>query len=129
MISSKDARAVVMRNGIEIGRARVAITEPEKPFGTHVFVAKEGFLPTRHTSAPDLPLHHWVTTGITGHLDESGQTPDPDSMHRIRIPPTFLREVYPLLRPGSTLVITDAPILENSTGANLTLFDTRPPGK
>ena len=42
LMSRADQRVIVFRNGIEIGRARIVITEPDKPLGTHAFIVKEG---------------------------------------------------------------------------------------
>lgn len=42
VISAADRRAIVLRNGVEIGRAKVTIDEPAKPFGTHALVMLEG---------------------------------------------------------------------------------------
>jgi L,D-transpeptidase catalytic domain len=125
LVSRYDARVLVMRNGIEIGRARLEIAEPERPFGTHVYVAQPGFLPVRHASAKDLPLHNWVGMGMPGHMDDQNHPPDPETFQRIRMPEAFLRAAYPLFVPGTTLMVTDAPVLESTTNVSLTIFDTR----
>jgi len=129
LISRYDARVLVMRNGIEIGRARVDITDPNKPFGTHVYMAQEGYLPIRHASAKDLPLHNWVGMAMPGHMDDLNQTPDPEAFKRIKMPEAFLRAAYPLFVPGTTMMITDAPVLESTTNVNLTIFDTASPAE
>lgn len=127
LISRFDSRILVMRNGIEIGRAKLTISDPQKPFGTHVYMAQDGFLAQRHTSAKDLPLHNWVGMGMPGHLDDKNHAPDPDAINRIRMPEPFLRAAYPLFVSGTTLMITDAPVLESTTNVSLTIFDTLAP--
>lgn len=127
LISRYDSRVLVMRNGMEIGRAKIAITDPKIPFGTHVYIAQEGFLPMKHPSAKDLPLHKWVGMAMPGHMDDEGRAPDPNAINRIHMPEAFLRSAYPLFVPGTTLVITDAPALESTTNVSLTIFDTLPP--
>jgi hypothetical protein len=42
LVSAADARVLVFRNGVEIGRARVTIADPAKPLGTHAFMMVEG---------------------------------------------------------------------------------------
>jgi hypothetical protein len=42
MMSTADQRVIVLRNGIEIGRARIAVTDPGTPLGTHAFIVKAG---------------------------------------------------------------------------------------
>jgi hypothetical protein len=129
LISRDDARILVMRNGIEIGRAKIGIANPTLPFGTHVYMAQEGFLPYNHPSAKDLPLHNWVGMAMPGHMGDKNSQPDPDAIKRIQIPEQFLRDAYPLFVPGTTLLITDAPVLESTTNVILTIFDTHPPEK
>jgi hypothetical protein len=127
LISRYDARILVMRNGIEIGRTKIAIQDPAKPFGTHVYMAQEGFLPITHATAKDLPLHNWVGMAMPGHMDDLNRTVDADQFKRIRIPEAFIRAAYPLFVPGTTLMITDAPVLESTTNVSLTIFDTLAP--
>ncbi len=127
LISRYDSRVLVMRNGIEIGRAKIAITNPTEPFGTHVYMAQPGFLPYNHPSAKDLPLHNWIGMAMPGHLDDQNTKPDPNAIKRIHMPEAFIRAAYPLFVPGTTLLITDAPALESTTNVSLTIFDTLPP--
>jgi lipoprotein-anchoring transpeptidase ErfK/SrfK len=127
LVSRHDARVLVMRNGIEIGRAKIDIADPTRPFGTHVYVAQEGYLPIRHRSAKDLPLHNWVGLAMPGHMEDLNLPPDPQTFQRITIPEAFLRAAYPLFVPGTTMMVTDAPVLESTTNVSLTLFDTLEP--
>jgi hypothetical protein len=127
LLSRHDARILVMRNGIEIGRARVGIREPHKPFGTHVYLAQAGTQPMRYPGAPELLRHNWAGVAMPGHMKDHNHAPDPDMFGRIRIPDAFLRAAYPLIEPGTSLVITDAPVLESTTSVNLAVFDTLPP--
>jgi hypothetical protein len=127
LISRHDQRILVMRNGIEIGRAKLAITDPATPFGSHVYIAQPGLLPYNHPSAKDLPLHNWVGMAMPGHMDDQNKPMDMNAFKRIRMPEAFLRAAYPLFVPGTTLMITDAPVLESTTNVSLTIFDTLPP--
>ncbi len=40
VVSGADRRILVMRNGVEIGRAAITIVSPEKPIGTEAFILK-----------------------------------------------------------------------------------------
>jgi len=42
LLSSADGRVIVIRNGVEIGRARIEVRDPGKPLGTHAFIVKAG---------------------------------------------------------------------------------------
>jgi hypothetical protein len=118
VLSRYDGRAVVLRNGVEIGRAKVQFKEPDKPVGTQVLVARES------AGAQT----QWISVGIPGHLDAANTAPDPDALNRIVMPPDFQRLVLPLLVSGTTLMVTDEPILEQTTGKQLALLTSHPNG-
>ncbi len=42
LMSAADRRVIVVRNGVEIGRALLAVNDPQKPLGTHAFIVKAG---------------------------------------------------------------------------------------
>lgn len=129
LISRADARVLVMRNGIEIGRAKLVIDDPSRPFGTHVFIAQPGFQAVSHPSAKDLRLHNWIGVALPGHLEDGNTQPDPNAVSRLHVDEAFLRAAYPLFVPGTTLMVTDAPVLESTTNVSMTVFDTLPPAK
>jgi hypothetical protein len=116
VLSRSDSRAVVLRNGVEIGRAKVQFKEPQKPVGTHVLVARES------AGAQT----QWIKVGITGYMDTADAAPDPDTVNRIIMPPEFQRLLLPLLVSGTTLMVTDEPILEQTTGKQLALLTSHP---
>ncbi len=41
---------------------------------------------------------------------------------RIRLPQDFAKLLYPLLVQGTTLLVTDAPMLEENTGHSMTVM-------
>ncbi|HEX6829881.1 MAG TPA: L,D-transpeptidase, partial [Burkholderiales bacterium] len=42
VISGADRRMLVYRNGVEIGRAKIMLRQPDVPLGTHAFIMLEG---------------------------------------------------------------------------------------
>jgi hypothetical protein len=129
LISRTDARVVVMRNGIEIGRARVVIARPDQPLGTHAFIVKEGQGQGVNKALPGAPVPLWTAIDMPGHFD-AGQSDLPSSVAaRISLPPAFAKALQPLLVPGTTLLVTDASILAENTGKKLQVIDSNPPEK
>ena len=122
LLSRADSRLVVLRNGIEIGRSRVHIRDADKPLGTHVLVA------SARTSAPkdSAEMPEWTGVAIVGHHEDAGFHPDPEAMNRIVLPPEFVGHLLPELASGTTLMVTDAPILEQTTGQQMTLLTSHP---
>lgn len=127
LISGADQRLLVMRNGIEIGRARIDILNPEKPLGTHVFIIKDGIIPGVYKPAPDLPIPRWTAIGVPGNEAEKDRTLTADAVNRIVLPQNFLKQLNPLLQPGVTLLLTDAAVLPQTTGVHQQVIDSDSP--
>lgn len=120
VLSRADERLVVLRAGVEIARAKVAIADRDQPFGTHAFVAHEG------GSAAGAGFR-WVGVPVPGHAQDAGRDLRPEDLARARLPRAFVARLDGLLQEGSTLVVTDAPILPHTTGTPLTVVTNQPP--
>jgi hypothetical protein len=96
VVSAPDGAAYVYRNGIEIGRAPIGGIA--RLSGTHIYSA---------LSAVDASgRRDWISTASVG-----GRSPNiPELVKRSAIPPDFLANVRALITPGTTLVLTDAPV-------------------
>ena len=121
LLSRYDNRVVVIRNGIEIGRSRIVVKDPQRPLGTHVYVVKASANSADPASRPT-----WTGVGLVGHMDDANTPPSPDAMQRIVIPDEFRRDLVPLLVSGTTLMVTDAPILEETTGKQMAVLSSNP---
>jgi hypothetical protein len=108
--SGADQRVIVLRNGVEIGRARIAIDNPGEPLGTHAYTVLAGG-DSRHP--------RWHAIGLPGHAAESRGGHDEDAVERVRMPRGLTSRLYPLLESGTTMLVTDAPVLEHTTGPSL----------
>ena len=113
LISSADQRALVLRNGVEIGRARITVRDPQLPLGTHTFVMRD---------AQGLADITWVAVSMPGHYDEAGRAMSHEAAQRVDVPPGFARAVGSLLTPGDTLFVTDAPILAENMHSDFTVL-------
>lgn len=129
VMSRADQRVLVFRNGVEIGRARLALREPGRPLGTHAFILQDGWVPGRSTIEPDAPARRWLGVGIPGHEKERNLPLSATEVSRISLPPEFGKAVYRALVPGTTLLVTDAPVLQQrTTGVAMNIMNTDPPG-
>jgi len=127
IMSSKDKRVLVFRNGIEIGRSKLALRQTKREFGTHAYIMQTG-LSEGHGLLKDAPAHRWLAVGIPVHAGESRRLLNPSEIDRISLPPKFARLVYDLLEPGSTLLVTDAAILDQqTTGVALNIINADDP--
>ena len=128
LLSSSDQRIVVFRNGIEIGRSRVVVRNPGLPLGTRAYIVKDGYLPGDNPLLPGTKMPNWSTIGIPGNAESAGQLLGVDTIDRVVIPHDFVAAVLPLLTPGVVMLVTDAPILAETTGgAPVQVLDSDPP--
>jgi L,D-transpeptidase catalytic domain len=122
LMSAADQRVIVLRNGVEIGRAALVVVDPQKPLGTHAFIVKAGAGQGTSVLLGGARARNWMAVPITGYRDTGGSDLSGVVGGRIRIPQDFARSLYPLLVPGTTLLVTDAPVLEENTGRRLTVM-------
>jgi hypothetical protein len=103
IVSTADRTGYVFRNGVEIGRA--AIGGVERLSGTHIYAA----LATVDASGK----RNWISTASVG-----GRAPNlPDLSSKVTIAPEFLSNARALITPGTTLILTDAPVSDRTQSA------------
>jgi hypothetical protein len=129
IMSGADRRVLVYRNGVEIGRAKLSLEQPGRPFGTHAFIMQDGWGEGNSPLAKDAPAHLWVAVGIPGGASEHGKVLNPShQINRIHMPPRFANALYAILSPGTTLLVTDAPVIQQqTTGVAMNIMNTDKP--
>jgi len=127
VVSRISGRIVVYRSGIEIGRARV-IFRGSDPLGTHMLTLVDGASPVGTAPFVSDPEHlHWMHIGIAGHSNEAGVDLAAAVAARLEIPQPFLASMLPILKPGATVLVTDAPITPLTSGPKLDIVNADPP--
>jgi hypothetical protein len=122
LVSLADQRMIVLRNGIEIGRARVFVTDPEAPVGTHAFIVKAGQGSGQSVLLQGASARNWMEVPMPGYGGSTGNQLGAVVGGRMRLPQEFAKLLYPMLVPGTTLLVTDAPMLEENTGHPMTVM-------
>ena len=128
MMSAADQRVIVIRNGVEIGRSRIAFRDPAKPVGTHAFIVKAGTGSGESVILKGAAARNWMAVPMPGYADAAGTDLSSVVGGRIIVPQDFARQLYPLLVPGTTLLVTDAPVLEENSGKEMTVMGAGIPG-
>jgi hypothetical protein len=112
IVSTADRTGYVYRNGVEIGRA--AISGVERISGTYIYAAL--------AKADVDGKRQWISTASVG-----GHAPNlSDLANRVMIPPEFLTNARSLITPGTTLILTDAPVsgqTKSAPGFNILTTD------
>jgi hypothetical protein len=125
LVSRTDARLVVLRNGIEIGRSRVGFRDAGTSVGTHVYVAKELHETGETREGKRDPRLEWLRVALP--TSESGGTGRATAeAPGITLPPPFSAALAQVIAPGTTLMIMDTPILEHVTGRPLSILTSHP---
>jgi len=110
VMSRSDQMVSVLRNGVEIGRSAAVNTSTDD--ATHVLTLGTG---SDGKAA-------WIYAGVTGHADEDGRVADEATRNRVHLPEAFHDQVASVLAPGTTLLVTQAPLRAGSTGSPLTVM-------
>lgn len=113
IVSASDQRAVVLRNGIEIGAAPVSIRGAVS--GLQAFILGS----IDHRGA------HWMFLPMLGNT-RTGEVSNEDR-DRLGLPEDFRRKLRTVLKPGSTLIVTPDTLESGSTGAPLTVLTGEDP--
>ena len=125
VVSAADRRILVLRNGVEIGRAAITIASPEKPLGNEAFLLKS--VPGAPAD-PDSPGGtRWFGIALPGAGVGAGAPMDLKDAARVGVPPPFAAQLLKILGPGTTLYVTDAPVLAETTGPHLNVVNSDPP--
>ena len=109
VVSLADQRAIVMRDGVEIGSA-----------------------PVRYAGSPSMPVayvlrgrdsagDHWLKLNYSG----SGGSMDvaPNEADKFDTPKMFRRDLATILTPGSVVIVTPQPLKAGDPGKSLTVID------
>jgi hypothetical protein len=110
VVSQSDQRVVVMRNGVEIGRARAQIDPPG--FGTNVLVLA--------SDTGGRPVWHFAD--VPGHENAAQQPVDPNILQRVHMPAAFYSALQSQIVPGTTILLTGAPIVSTTTGVGMSVL-------
>lgn len=107
VVSSADRAVYVYRNGNPIGRAPMGVTG-RGPLGNHVFTLLEGNTGRLSWLAPGRAARRWLSVADRA---------DPQMIaSRLQMSPEFAGKVYDTIAPGTTVVITDQPVVRHNTG-------------
>jgi hypothetical protein len=111
VISKSDQQAIVLRNGVEIGRSRVRV--PNDDFETHVMIY----------AGVENGRPQWIYAGVPGRSGEAGKPADMTIFSGSEMPAAFVAGLRSVIAPGTTVLLTEAPLASGGTGKKLTVLD------
>lgn len=111
VLSGRDKRIVVLRNGVEIGSSSIRIDSPVNE--TMAFTLR----------GVDATGYHWLRLPLPGQMLATGEL-TPIERARVHFPEPFRVAVAAALRPGTTLLVTRESLASGGTGKRLTILTT-----
>lgn len=109
IVSTGDQQVVVLRNGIEIGRA-------------HAMVAQQTSQPQVMTFAGGAKPQ-WIQVAVSDLQAESAEIISTERVEQMHLPAAFAAGMRSVIAPGTTVLVTQASVDAASTGAQTTLLD------
>jgi hypothetical protein len=110
VVSSADRAIYVYRNGNPIGRAALEISggglTGRDRLGSHIFTLLEGTTGKASQLAPGREARRWMRVTNEGRPVEAEQIAS-----RLRFNPEFGQKVADEIQPGTTVVVTDQPVV------------------
>jgi hypothetical protein len=120
VMSTQEQIAHVLRNGVEIGRARVSLKGPA-PVGTTAYVLLEGETGEQSKIAPGRKALRWQVVGDSTQPDRV-ELLSTGLGANFSVSADFARKVYDVLKPGATIVVTGETLSADSSLAELTVM-------
>jgi hypothetical protein len=112
VVSAADRALYVYRNGNPIGRAAVEINGRGR-LGDQVFSLLGGTTGRESSLAPGRAGLRWMSV-----TSSSGRNGDAEKIaSRLRFNPEFASKVYDVIAPGTTVIITDQPVVRSRANA------------
>ena len=111
VVSAADRALYVYRNGNPIGRAAVEING-RGSLGDRVFSLLEGTTGRESSLAPGREARRWMSVTSVGRPVDAEKIAS-----RLRVNPEFASKVYDTITPGTTVIITDRPVVREGGNA------------
>jgi hypothetical protein len=109
IISTTDQQVVVLRNGVEIGRAHAVVAQQtDQP---QVMTLTGGARP------------EWIQVGVASLTNEPAEIISTERVEQMHLPQDFVKAMRSVIQPGTTVLVTQASVDAASTGLQTTVMD------
>jgi len=116
IVSNADRKAVVLRNGIEIGSAPVTVDGSVS--GTWAYTLRN----------IDVSGQHWIRVSLSS--EDTADRPVPrEEWQRFHAPDGFRRAVAQIVQPGTTVVVTSDSLVSGAVATPVTVIDAERRGR
>ncbi len=116
VISTSDQQVVVLRNGIEIGRAKAVVQQQTNEAQVLTLTEARG------------GKSEWIQVGVTNLAAEQAEIISTQGVERMHLPAAFVANMRSIMTPGTTVLVTQAGVGEQTTGVQTTVLASEPEG-
>jgi hypothetical protein len=109
IISTGDQQIVVLRNGVEIGRAKAVVQQQTSE--SQVLTLTGGAKP------------QWIQVGVADLAGDPAEIISTQGVEQMQLPKEFVAAMRSVMTPGTTVLVTQASVDAQSTGAQTTVLD------
>ncbi|HEY4070460.1 MAG TPA: L,D-transpeptidase family protein [Sphingomicrobium sp.] len=109
IISTGDQQVVVLRNGVEIGRAHADVQQQTSE--TQVMTLAPG------------KEKQWIQVGVGDLTDQPAEIISTERVEQMHLPAAFVTAMRSVITPGTTVLVTQASVSAASTGVQQTVLD------
>jgi hypothetical protein len=108
IISTGDQQVVVLRNGKEIGRAHAVVAQQTTE--SQVMTLSGGAKP------------QWIQVGVKD-LTQPNEIISTERVEQMHLPAAFVKNMRSVITPGTTVLVTQASVSQDTTGRQQTVMD------
>jgi hypothetical protein len=110
IISTGDQQVVVLRNGVEIGRAHADVQQQSSEAQVMTFAGGKD--------------KQWIQVGVSDLTGAPAEIISTERVEQMHLPAAFVADMRSVIAPGATVLVTQASVGQSSTGEHATVFDT-----
>ena len=109
IISTGDQQVVVLRNGVEIGRAHADVQQQTSQTQVMTFAGGAD--------------KQWIQVGVSDLTGQSAEIISTERVEQMHLPAAFVQDMHSVITPGTTVLVTQASVSGGSTGEQATVLD------
>ena len=115
IISTGDQQVVVLRNGVEIGRAHAQVEQQTTESQVLTFTGGKE--------------KEWIQVGVSGLAGQPAEIISTERVEQMHLPAAFVDDMRSVITAGTTVLVTQASVSQTSTGPQTTVLDADDAGK
>ncbi|MFL6727291.1 MAG: L,D-transpeptidase family protein [Sphingomicrobium sp.] len=115
IISTGDQQVVVLRNGVEIGRAHAEVQQQTSEAQVMTLGAGKD--------------KQWIQVGVGDLTGQPAEIISTERIEQMHLPAAFVNDMRSVITPGTTVLVTQASVTGGSTGVQTIVLDAEQPPK